>query len=170
MYLSENLWISVTFKTEAIICIYHFCCNKLLLLCFPVESVVFSLSYAGKKFFIYLFFFQFIKIFILVFATFIFMFIILGKASKKKCQIWAFGWTSADPSPAPQFGPHYEVHFFYCFLQIYTPQNMKLRYGVLLAHLIYSGNYGQKLSNFLKNLEEFLGDFYFNAFFMFWSN
>ena len=37
----------------------------------------------------------------------------LGKASKKKkCEIWAFGWTSADPSPAPQFGPRYQVDFF----------------------------------------------------------
>ena len=47
-----------------------------------------------------------------------------------KCEIWAFG-------------PRYQGDFFYCFIQIYTPQNMKQLYGVLLAHLIYPGNYRQ---------------------------
>ena len=36
----------------------------------------------------------------------------LGKASKKKCEIWAFGWASADPSPAPQFGSRYQYKQF----------------------------------------------------------
>ena len=44
---------------------------------------------------------------------------------------------------AANLGPVIRSIFFYCFIQIYTLQNMKQRYGVLLAHLIYSGTYGQ---------------------------
>ena len=35
------------------------------------------------------------------------------------------------------------LRHFYCFIQIYTLQNMKQLYGALLTHQIYSGNYGQ---------------------------
>ena len=46
------------------------------------------------------------------------------------------------PPPHPNLGPIIRL-IFYCFIQIYTLKNMKQFYGVLLANLIYSGNYGQ---------------------------
>ena len=46
------------------------------------------------------------------------------------------------PPPPTNLGPVIRS-IFYCFIQIYTHQNMKQLYGVLLAHLIYLGNYGQ---------------------------
>ena len=47
------------------------------------------------------------------------------------------------PLPRPPIWAPLSGWFFYCFIQIYTLQNMKQLHGVLLAHLIYSGNYGQ---------------------------
>ena len=60
-------------------------------------------------------------------------------------KMWNLGfWLNLRwPLPRPPIWAPLSGRFFYCFIQIYTLQNIKQLYGVLIAHLIYSGNYGQ---------------------------
>ena len=69
--------------------------------------------------------------------------ILLQREGFKKKWNLSFWLNLCCPLPRPPIWALLSGRFFYCFIQIFSLQNMKQLHGEILAHLIYLENYGQ---------------------------